>query len=43
MYTGEFTSVALCGFVRAMGEADGNLDRLFVKCYDEAKAAGLEI
>ena len=43
MYTGEFTTMALCGFVRAMGEADGSFDRLWVKCYDDAKAAGAEI
>ncbi|KAL1504612.1 hypothetical protein AB1Y20_008396 [Prymnesium parvum] len=43
VYTGEFTPLALCGFVRAMGEADGNLDRLWTKCYDESKLAGVEI
>ena len=43
MYTGDFTPLALCGFVRAMGEADGNLDRLWTKCYEDAKAAGSEI
>mmetsp|Transcript_12129 Transcript_12129/g.25596 ORF Transcript_12129/g.25596 Transcript_12129/m.25596 type:complete len:117 (+) Transcript_12129:52-402(+) len=43
VYTGEFTPLALCGFVRAMGEADGNLDRLWTKCYDESKLAGVEM
>lgn len=27
-YTGENTSYALCGFVRAMGEADDSMNRL---------------
>ena len=43
VYTGEFTTLALCGFVRGMGEADGNLDRLWTKTYDDNKAAGHEI
>mmetsp|Transcript_50441 Transcript_50441/g.113356 ORF Transcript_50441/g.113356 Transcript_50441/m.113356 type:complete len:92 (-) Transcript_50441:296-571(-) len=43
IFTGEFTSMALCGFVRGMGESDANLDRLWVKVYEEAKAAGTEI
>ena len=43
VYTGDFTPLALCGFVRAMGEADGNLDRLWTKCYEDAKAAGTEM
>ena len=43
VYTGDFTTMAMCGFVRGMGEADGNLDRLWTKCYDEAKASGNEI
>eukprot|EP00900_Chrysochromulina_parva_P024416 jgi/Chrpa1/6608/Chrysochromulina_OHIO_Genome00003632-RA len=36
VYTGEFTTMALCGFIRSMGEADGALDRLWTKCYDDA-------
>ena len=28
--------MALCGFIRGMGEADGALDRLWKKCYDES-------
>ena len=43
VYTGEFTPLALCGFVRAMGEADGNLDRIWTKVYDETKATGVEL
>jgi len=37
VYTGEFTTMALCGFIRGMGEADGALDRLWTKCYEESK------
>ena len=37
IYTGEFTPFAMCGFIRSMGEADGSLDRLWTKTYDEAK------
>lgn len=36
VYTGEFTTMALCGFIRSMGEADGALDRLWTKSYDDA-------
>ena len=43
VYTGEFTTMALCGFIRGMGEADGCLDRLWTKCYEESKVAGNEI
>lgn len=43
VYTGEWTTMALCGFIRGMGEGDGCLDRLWTKSYDEAKAAGSEI
>ena len=43
VYTGEFTTMALCGFIRGMGEGDGALDRLWTKCYDDAKAAGSDI
>jgi len=43
VYTGEFTPIALCGFVRAMGEADGNLDRIWVKAFEASKADGVEI
>ncbi|XP_043694686.1 40S ribosomal protein S21-like [Telopea speciosissima] len=31
LYTGHFTTFALCGFVRAQGDADGALDRLWQK------------
>lgn len=37
VYTGEFTTMALCGFIRSMGEGDGCLDRLWTKEYDESK------
>lgn len=43
VYTGEFTTMALCGFIRGMGEADGCLDRLWTKCYEESKMAGNEV
>ena len=43
MYTGEFTTVALCGFIRGQGEADGALDRLWVKHYQDAKRGGHDI
>ena len=43
VYMGDYTTMALCGFIRKMGEADGFLDRLWTKCYEEAKAAGNEI
>ncbi|XP_024361949.1 small ribosomal subunit protein eS21y [Physcomitrium patens] len=31
VYTGQFTTFALCGFVRAQGDADSALDRLWAK------------
>ncbi|KAL5732228.1 Small ribosomal subunit protein eS21y [Ranunculus cassubicifolius] len=31
LYTGQFTTFALCGFVRAQGDADGAIDRLCQK------------
>ena len=39
VYTGEFTTMALCGFVRGMGEADGAFDRLWTKCYENSKGS----
>ena len=39
VYTGEFTTMAMCGFIRAMGEGDGCLDRLWTKCYEESKGS----
>ena len=30
-------TVEMCGFVRAMGESDGSFDRLWTKCYEDAK------
>ncbi|KAJ8772036.1 hypothetical protein K2173_027213 [Erythroxylum novogranatense] len=30
-YTGQFSTYALCGFVRAQGDADSALDRLWQK------------
>ncbi|XP_047336389.1 40S ribosomal protein S21-2-like [Impatiens glandulifera] len=37
VYTGQFTTFALCGFVRAQGDADGGLDRLWQKKRTEVK------
>ncbi|XP_047312797.1 40S ribosomal protein S21-2 [Impatiens glandulifera] len=37
VYTGQFTTFALCGFVRAQGDADGGLDRLWQKKKTESK------
>ena len=37
VYTGEFTTMALCGFIRGMGDGDGALDRLWTKCYEDSK------
>ena len=37
VYTGEFTTMALCGFIRGMGEGDGALDRLWTKTYESSK------
>ncbi|KAF5752206.1 40S ribosomal protein S21-2 [Tripterygium wilfordii] len=31
IYEGQFSTFALCGFVRAQGDADGSLDRLWQK------------
>ncbi|KAL0772868.1 hypothetical protein Bca101_038019 [Brassica carinata] len=31
IYTGQFTTLALCGFVRAQGDADSGVDRLWQK------------
>merc|ERR1712205_126958 len=43
VYTGEWSTMALCGFIRGMGEGDGCLDRLWTKVYEESKANGLEV
>ena len=43
VYTGEWTTMAFCGFIRGMGESDGSFDRLWTKCYETAKANGSEI
>ncbi|CAD5324304.1 unnamed protein product [Arabidopsis thaliana] len=37
LYTGQFTTFALCGFVRAQGDADSGVDRLRQKKKVEAK------
>lgn len=37
LYTGQFTTFALCGFVRAQGDADSGVDRLWQKKKVEAK------
>ena len=37
VYTGEYSTMAICGFVRSMGESDGSLDRLWTKCYEDGK------
>ncbi|WZY68689.1 hypothetical protein YC2023_000929 [Brassica napus] len=31
IFTGQFTTLALCGFVRAQGDADSGVDRLWQK------------
>eukprot|EP00976_Prorocentrum_cordatum_P093970 1189611-Prorocentrum_minimum.AAC.3 len=31
VYTGQYTTFALCGFIRAMGDADSALDKLWCK------------
>ncbi|KVI11108.1 hypothetical protein Ccrd_010484 [Cynara cardunculus var. scolymus] len=36
-YTGQFSTFALCGFVRAQGDADSALDRLWQKKKVEAR------
>jgi small subunit ribosomal protein S21e len=43
VYTGEYTTMALCGFIRSQGESDGALDRLFGKRLEDAKRAGIII
>ncbi|PHT60031.1 40S ribosomal protein S21 [Capsicum baccatum] len=37
VYTGTFTTFALCGFIRAQGDADSALDRLWQKKKVEAR------
>ncbi|ESQ45096.1 hypothetical protein EUTSA_v10011086mg [Eutrema salsugineum] len=37
VYTGQFTTFALCGFVRAQGDADSGVDRLWQKKKVETK------
>ncbi|KAI5322218.1 hypothetical protein L3X38_031290 [Prunus dulcis] len=37
IYTGQFSTFALCGYVRAQGDADGGLDRLWQKKKAEVK------
>ncbi|KAL1803752.1 hypothetical protein ACET3Z_032399 [Daucus carota] len=37
IYTGGFTTFALCGFVRAQGDADSAVDRLWQKKKAELK------
>ncbi|XP_010931633.1 small ribosomal subunit protein eS21 [Elaeis guineensis] len=37
VYTGQFTTFALSGFIRAQGDADGALDRLWQKKKDEVR------
>ena len=39
VYMGDYTTMAICGFVRKMGESDGFLDRLWTKCYEEHNSA----
>ena len=43
VYTGEWTTMALCGSIRGMGAGDGCFDRLWTKAYEQAKASGSEI
>lgn len=43
VYTGEYTPMALCGFIRSQGEADGEIDRKFTKVIAENKANGIDI
>ncbi|XP_058210053.1 small ribosomal subunit protein eS21y [Rhododendron vialii] len=31
IYTGQFTTLALCGYIRAQGDADSALDRIWQK------------
>ncbi|MQL97968.1 hypothetical protein Taro_030674 [Colocasia esculenta] len=37
VYTGQHTTFALCGFIRAQGDGDGALDRLWQKKREELK------
>ncbi|KAM5568991.1 small ribosomal subunit protein eS21y [Rosa sericea] len=37
IYTGQFSTFALCGYVRAQGDADSGLDRLWQKKKAEVK------
>ncbi|CAM8935690.1 unnamed protein product [Rhodiola kirilowii] len=37
VYNGQFTTFALCGYVRAQGDADSGLDRLWQKKKAEIK------
>ncbi|BFG34340.1 40S ribosomal protein S21-2 [Prunus yedoensis var. nudiflora] len=37
IYTGQFSTFALCGYVRAQGDADSGLDRLWQKKKTEVK------
>ncbi|KAK6803622.1 hypothetical protein RDI58_001406 [Solanum bulbocastanum] len=37
IYTGSFTTFALCGFIRAQGDADSAMDRLWQKKKVEAR------
>ncbi|BFG34341.1 hypothetical protein CerSpe_206150 [Prunus speciosa] len=37
IYTGQFSTFALCGYVRAQGDADSGLDRLWQKKKPEVK------
>ena len=37
------TPMALCGFIRSQGEADGEIDRKFTKVIAENKANGIDI
>lgn len=37
VYTGQYTTYALCGFVRTQGEADSSLDRLWQAKKQELK------
>jgi len=41
VYTGEYTTMAMCGFIRSQGESDGALDRLFTKRLEDAKRSGV--
>ncbi|WOL09500.1 40S ribosomal protein S21 [Canna indica] len=37
VYTGQFSTFSLCGFIRAQGDADSALDRLWSKKKAEVK------